>query len=457
METRLPTYEILIPNGVRLRKPVNCFRGNPNRDSPFNFLSIQESSDRRTDAEKKQTLNCHYYYATNMDYLEFPDEFVDQFVVSGDLDHDHVLATSEIDRCLKSGGIVHFANYGIDASYHAIYHSLTADYGYEMVEQKCHQSNHGLAAGSYCSSSNFLSVIICTYNRPERLIHCLRSALRQTLPKSNYEILIIDNNSTTPVSALLEEENIKDLPVRIIREIRQGLSVARNRGACEARGDYLIYIDDDAFLPANFLAALQSVLDQHKPDILGGPVFPFFSDRKPTWFHIEWEVRGANTETGFSNDCKISGSNFCIRRELLAEIGYFDANLGMHGSKLGLMEEWDVVNRYRQRVPVEKQKVYFSNDCLVRHHTPLEKMNYAYMLQRTFAGFRQRARLSDGVLHFIGKKTTVKKKKNKSGAKQSTPVYPNYSYKILHLIVSFLGCCVGRLENLLGFHARTEG
>src|SRR5688572_5547939 len=96
------------------------------------------------------------------------------------------------------------------------------------------------------SSNNLdLSIILCTYNpRRDILAKALDAVDKQTLPKSRWEFIVIDNNSSP---ALTEEELSKGrtLPLRLIREPRQGNVFARQTGLAAAKAELLLFVDDD--------------------------------------------------------------------------------------------------------------------------------------------------------------------------------------------------------------------
>src|SRR4029077_2289785 len=117
----------------------------------------------------------------------------------------------------------------------------------------------------------------------------------------------------------------------------------------DARGNYLVYMDDDAKAHPAFLETVRETIIQHVPDILGGPIYPYYRGHKPLWFKDTYEIRQHARETGWSTSCSISGSSFVIRKDLLVELGLFDPRLGMVGDSVRLGEERDLLNRYRTR------------------------------------------------------------------------------------------------------------
>lgn len=241
-----------------------------------------------------------------------------------------------------------------------------------------------------------ISFVICTYNRSELLARCLKSLSKQISEsgRQNIEVLVVDNNSSDG-TALVVMQISKVYPrVRYVFEPVQGLSFARNRGALEARGKYIGYLDDDAVPGEDYINSLFNIIESHAPDILGGPVFPFYTSRKPFWFQDQLEVRQHSTESGFI-DCPVSGGNFVIRRALLLTLGLFSCDYGMRGGQLRLGEERHLIERYRSTTSPEDRKIYYSQECFVYHHVPVEKMRIGYFVRRAFESGRMKAQLKN--------------------------------------------------------------
>jgi glycosyltransferase involved in cell wall biosynthesis len=95
-------------------------------------------------------------------------------------------------------------------------------------------------------------VVLCTYNpQPELLCWALDSLEKQTFPRPDFEVIVVDNNSTPP----LDQFGIGGMsfPLRFVREPRQGLSYARCAGISEAKGEILVFMDDDNHLAPNYV------------------------------------------------------------------------------------------------------------------------------------------------------------------------------------------------------------
>jgi glucosyl-dolichyl phosphate glucuronosyltransferase len=238
------------------------------------------------------------------------------------------------------------------------------------------------------TSKPFLSIIVCTYNRAPFLEKCLESLLKQRPVDSEVEIIIVDNNSNDSTGAIIGEYASRVKNLRYVLEIPQGLSYARNRGRCEANGEYLLYLDDDALAPPEYLMNLQGVIRTHSPDFIGGPVFPFYTSEKPWWFRDAYATRLYETKSGFSRTCSISGGNYIIRKAVLEKLGGFDSSYGMKGVHLGMLEERKVLELYRWVTPADQQKVYYAIECWVKHHTSPDKLSMRYILHRAFVAGR---------------------------------------------------------------------
>jgi glucosyl-dolichyl phosphate glucuronosyltransferase len=253
-----------------------------------------------------------------------------------------------------------------------------------------------LAAGTSLQDSEWprLSVVVCTYNRAELLDKCLRSLEEDLAERPHIEVIVVDNNSQDRTREVIDRYAASHSGFRYVPEAQQGLSHSRNRGCEEAVGDYLVYLDDDALVPPGYLAHVLRVLREHRPEILGGPVYPYYDGPKPGWFKDEFEVRKFAPVSGFSTTCRVSGGNFIIRRGLLMELGCFDVRFGMKGKQIGLGEERALLNAYRRRVPEDQQKVYYSLDCHILHFVPRFKMRRWYMVKRSYAAGRTMFRIN---------------------------------------------------------------
>ena len=131
-----------------------------------------------------------------------------------------------------------------------------------------------------------ISVIVCTYNRVKYLRICLEKLSIQTANSSEYEIIVIDNNSTDGTKLACESFiNIhKKLDVNYFLELKEGHTYSRNRGIKESKGEYLAFIDDDAFVDVDYIENIKKAFSTYNIAALGGKITPRYeSGNPPVW------------------------------------------------------------------------------------------------------------------------------------------------------------------------------
>jgi glycosyltransferase involved in cell wall biosynthesis len=107
-----------------------------------------------------------------------------------------------------------------------------------------------------------LSVIICTHNpRPEFLSRTLQALRSQSVPRAEWELLMVDNASDEPLAS---QTDLSWHPQgRHIREEELGLTPARLSGIREAKGDLFVFVDDDNVLRHDYLEAALRISVTH--------------------------------------------------------------------------------------------------------------------------------------------------------------------------------------------------
>lgn len=108
--------------------------------------------------------------------------------------------------------------------------------------------------------SPFISVVIPAYNEEDYLSYCLTSLNKQTY--KNFEIVVIDNNSTDKTAKIA-----KDLGARVVKEKKQGIIPAREKGFTVARGEIMARTDADTIVPPDWLEKIAQVFAQN-PDLV---------------------------------------------------------------------------------------------------------------------------------------------------------------------------------------------
>ncbi len=132
-----------------------------------------------------------------------------------------------------------------------------------------------------------ISIIIPTYNRSKTLKNTIVSLISQSFKKENYEILVIDNDSSDDTKEVVEKiikDTVGGPTIRYIFEGRPGVHFARNRGAKEAKNEILYFTDDDMEADNNVLEELVKAFQfGNNIGTATGLVLPKFEVEPPKW------------------------------------------------------------------------------------------------------------------------------------------------------------------------------
>jgi glycosyltransferase involved in cell wall biosynthesis len=104
------------------------------------------------------------------------------------------------------------------------------------------------------SPSPLLSVLIATYDRPELLTGSLEGLCEQTLPLSDFEVIVVDDGSPGEETATVLEGFAARLPLTWVQIEHAGRSAAKNLALLLARGDVVLFFDDDDLAAPDLLA-----------------------------------------------------------------------------------------------------------------------------------------------------------------------------------------------------------
>lgn len=118
-------------------------------------------------------------------------------------------------------------------------------------------------------SQPFFSIIIPTYNRPERLANCLKAIALLDYPRDRFEVIIVDDGSKIPLDSVVAPLH-NQLQLKLLRQENAGPAAARNRGAFEAKGEFLAFTDDDCQPTANWLSQFAISFVDAPQAMLGG-------------------------------------------------------------------------------------------------------------------------------------------------------------------------------------------
>lgn len=186
-----------------------------------------------------------------------------------------------------------------------------------------------------------ISVVICTYNRAAYLPLCLNHLKNQIFDSTNFEIVIVNNNSTDNTDNICQHFISQNLLLNIqyVIEKNPGLSNARNKGIELSRGEIIAFIDDDGFAKPDYLTNIVKVTSDEKYNdyiAFGGKVTPVYNKGKePKWLskYIDGVVSKVDLGTSIIPFAKKypAGCNMIFRKEFFTQYGGFNTDLHTRG------------------------------------------------------------------------------------------------------------------------------
>ncbi len=239
------------------------------------------------------------------------------------------------------------------------------------------------------------TIIVPTRNRAPSLARALASFAGQDFPAERYEILVVDNGSTDETPDVAKAAAVKHPRhgIRYLHEPVPGLLSGRHRGALEARGKILCFVDDDIEAAPCWLASIVAAFADPGVHLVGGPCMPAFEVAPPPWTEAYWVRTGQRIEcsalsliymgdeTRRVDPDYIWGLNYAIRKATLYAAGGFhpdcipkEIQRFQGDGESGLSLKLKQMGYHAVYVP----------DARVIHHIPRQRLTVAYFEQRWF-------------------------------------------------------------------------
>ena len=208
-----------------------------------------------------------------------------------------------------------------------------------------------------------ISVIVPVFNQEKYVGRCLRSLLSQTMPRSEFEIVVVDDGSDDRTAYALDL--FADDIVRLRHPKNLGLPASLNTGIRAARGSLIVRVDSDDYVNSNFLHILAFHLSEN-PDMDAVACDYWIADDEENWLERV--------------DCveRPIGCGVMFRRQQLIDLGLYDEQFLRH-------EDQDLRIRFLQRhrihrvaLPMYRYRRHptnITNDTseMARHHQLLRE------------------------------------------------------------------------------------
>jgi glycosyltransferase involved in cell wall biosynthesis len=205
----------------------------------------------------------------------------------------------------------------------------------------------------------------------------------------DYEFIVVDNNSKDNTKEILESYIPKfNGKLKYLLESKQGKSFALNLALKEAKGEIVIFTDDDVIVDKSWLNNYFLTFKQNNCDAACGRILPLFNGFTPDWVKKNFDLLmngpgplliydyGIGTYKYDSNKMMtFFGGNMAFKKELFNSCGYFRTDLGPGSGTSGEGEEIE----FLRRVERISDNLYYCGNALVWHKVDNKRTSLRYL------------------------------------------------------------------------------
>src|ERR1035437_1512308 len=160
-----------------------------------------------------------------------------------------------------------------------------------------------------------ITVVVAAYNEEKDLPKCLTAITTQDFPKDDYEIIVVDNNSTDKTA-----EIAKSFGARVVQESKQGNTPAVKRGMDSATGEIIANTDADTVVFPDWLSTIKKIFEDKK--IVGATGSAYVETGNQVLDFIYRKLYDAFIGFNFLiGKPHMTGFNMIVRKKVYDEIG----------------------------------------------------------------------------------------------------------------------------------------
>jgi len=231
-----------------------------------------------------------------------------------------------------------------------------------------------------------ITILFATHNGEKTLPLTLKAFCNLTIPEIEWEIIVVDNASTDNTANIIKSY-IDKLPICYLYEDKKGKNNALNSGVSLAKGNLIVFTDDDVIPEQEWLVKLASCANLHADyTIFGGVIKPNWPRQPDKWIldHVPLGVTYAITNEdlieGEVHPGLVWGVNMAIRRDVF-EAGYrFDASVGPNGKNYVMGSETEFTIRLHKL----GYKSWFCKEAVVYHIIRDYQLDPEWIIKRAY-------------------------------------------------------------------------
>jgi len=224
------------------------------------------------------------------------------------------------------------------------------------------------------------SLIIPTYARPDRLAQCLEAATQLQGP--DFEVIVVDDGSPRPIAPVCDGFSDR-LQISCHRQENMGPGMARNKGAQHARGQLLLFTDDDCLPDPLWLASIATAFERDPGALYGGMVLNGLANNP--YAAASQDIQTFLYQSDASALAFFASNNLACGRETFLQLGGFSEHLPRASEDREFSMRWRNSGR----------PVHFVDQAIVHHFHDLTLRSFCQQHFNYGRGAKDLAKLAD--------------------------------------------------------------
>jgi len=232
-----------------------------------------------------------------------------------------------------------------------------------------------------------ITVVIPTYNEEKNIERCLSALKEQTIPREDFEIIVVDGQSTDRTVELAQR-----YADRVIQQVSKGVGGARNDGVEIAKGDIIVTTDADCIPHSEWLEVVREHFKEEKVIAVTGVLDPIDYEglnRYEAYIYrkLFWVSNHMLTVLAIIGHYHLCGANSAFHRDTFLEVGGYQ--------DLPYSDDVEIFKRLKPKgrmVLANRMKVYYS----IRRIKKMSLMRYIYQITKNdFVTMILRVKITD--------------------------------------------------------------
>ncbi|MEG4493081.1 glycosyltransferase [Microcoleus sp. D3_18_C4] len=178
-------------------------------------------------------------------------------------------------------------------------------------------------------AKTLFSIIVPTYNRPDKLAACIQSFVEIEYPRDKFQVIVVNDSTEISVENTISPFQ-NQLNITLLTQPNSGPATARNTGSFAAEGKFLVFTDDDCTVGVDWLQNLEKRFVETPDCLIGGRtvnalpdnIYSTASQQLIDYLYSYYNAIGDRAQFFTSN-------NFALPAEAFQKIGGFDTTFSL--------------------------------------------------------------------------------------------------------------------------------